>query len=73
MNVIAVSTRAAAAIGSSLVETDSPADDMAPKKIRVNVSVISSSSCHVPASSTEPTMSRTFANVDRSSCSRNRA
>ena len=52
MNPIAVSTRAAAALGSSAVETDSPADDIAPKKIRAKVCSMSSSSSHAPALST---------------------
>ena len=33
-NAIAASTRSAASSGSTAVATDSPADDMAPKKIR---------------------------------------
>ncbi len=70
MKPIAVCTRAAAAIGSGALETDSPADDIAPKKIRANVCSMSSSSSHGPALSTARTMSRTFANVERSSCSR---
>ncbi len=37
MKLIAASTRAAAASGSALAETDSPADDIAPKKIRAKV------------------------------------
>ena len=67
---MALCTRAAAAIGSGALETDSPADDMAPKKIRANVSSISSSISRCPALSTARTMSRTLANVERSSCSR---
>ena len=73
MKPIAASTRSAASSGSSAVATDSPAEDIAPKKIRANVCSISSSSSHDPAPSTERTMSRTVANVERSSCSRNRS
>ena len=40
---IASSTRSAAASGSSASDTDSPADDIAPKKIRAKVRCIASS------------------------------
>ena len=70
MKPIAASTRSAASSGSSAVATDSPAEDIAPKKIRAKVCSIASSSSHEPAPSTERTMSRTVANVERSSCSR---
>ena len=73
MKPIAASTRARGPIGSSAVATDSPAEDIAPKKIRANVCSISSSRSQVPALSTERTMSTTVANVERSSCSRNRS
>ena len=44
MNAIAASMRATAAFGSGAVETLSPAADMAPKKIRLKVCFIASSS-----------------------------
>ena len=40
---IAASTRSLAASGSSASDTDSPADDIAPKKIRANVRCMGSS------------------------------
>ena len=50
MKLIATSTRSAAAtLGSSAPATDSPADDIAPKKIRAKVCTMSSSSSHDPA------------------------
>ena len=70
---MAASTRAAAAAASSLTATEPPAADMAPKKIRVKVSSISSSSPHSAPPSTERTISSTMAYVERSSCSRNRS
>ena len=70
MKPIATSTRSAASSGSSAVATDSPAEDIAPKKIRAKVCSIASSSSQAPAPSTERTMSSTVANVERSSCSR---
>ncbi len=70
---MAVSTWAAATSGSSAPETDSPAEDIAPKKIRAKVCWRSSSSSQPPAARTDFTISRTFANVERSSCSRNRS
>ena len=73
MKPIAASTRQAAVSGSSAVATDSPAEDMAPKKIRAKVCSMSSSSSQSPAPRTARTMSRTEPNVERSSCSRNRS
>ena len=73
MNPIAVSTRAAAAMGSSAVATDSPADDIAPKKIRAKVCTMSSPISQVPALRTDRTMSTTVAYVERYSCSRKRS
>ena len=70
MKPIATSTRSAAAMPSSAPATDSPADDIAPKKIRAKVCTISSSSSQSPATSTARRMSTTLAKVDRSSCSR---
>lgn len=70
MKPMAISTRSAAAIPSSAPATDSPAADMAPKKTRAKVCTMSSSSSHLPATSTERRMSTTLANVERSSCSR---
>ena len=73
MKPIAVSTRAAAAIASSEPATASPADDIAPKKIRAKVCCMSSSRSQGPACSTARTMSSTLAKVERSSCSRKRS
>ncbi len=52
--------RTTACFGSSAVETLSPAADMAPKKIRLKVCFIASSSSYVDASSTDPTISWTM-------------
>ena len=73
MKPIAASTRAAAAAGSSLVDTDSPAADRAPKKIRRERLHHLRVQVQPPAASTACTMSSTMANVERSSCSRNRS
>ncbi|NHA00277.1 DUF3048 domain-containing protein [Nocardioides sp. W3-2-3] len=72
-NPIAPSTRIAAASGSSEVATDSPAEDIAPKKIREKVCSIGSSSSQEPAASVERTISTMLAYVERSSCSRKRS
>ena len=73
MKPIAASTRHAASSGSSAVATDSPAEDIAPKKIRAKVCSMPSSRSHSPAPMTERTMSITEPNVERSSCSRKRS
>ena len=70
---MAASTRSLAASGSSARLTDSPAEDIAPKKIRAKVRCIGSSSSQSPVLSTEVTIESTLANVERSSCSRNRS
>ena len=70
---MAASTRSLAASGSSARDTDSPADDIAPKKMRANVRCMGSSISRGPALNTLATMVSTLENVDRSSCSRNRS
>ena len=68
---MAASTRSLAASGSSASDTDSPADDIAPKKIRANVRCMASSIASGPVPSTLATIASTLENVERSSCSRN--
>jgi hypothetical protein len=70
MTPIALCTRSVAVTGSGARDTASPAAEIAPKRIRANVCSRSSSTSRGTGPSTARTMSRTFANVDRSSCSR---